>query len=783
MKKTLLLATISLISSAYAYEAKITKGTMSPDLDALLEKARTETGVAFAKENIAIIEDRELATSNYKFYVQTSQFIPVEKTAVRIWSDKKTGELILAEMHLDEKSKKEEAEMAAKYKRAKFSPGALKSKQLNLAINKIASEQVSKHDTDKRILGLKSKDVWSNGDLVRVVEVRGRRGVHTIRVSLLRNKVISKTYMEFPQSEAFHTVKANIFPMYEEVEGTGQKLPYEVKELKYINTVVPDSANPLGDLARKVYAGNRYHGLLAETAIGQEYNFWSQASMRRDAEGVIAKIATRANDMSSGLLLQGKYATINIHPDVKEKISGVDFDLKNGHNHIMGIAQNGDCNRDGQVAEGEAASCGQEADGNVYGYVRPGLLGKAITSQEEVLGRIPVRHPEHDTTKYINSGVDELQVYWSVTVLMEALAEMGFTDKELSTRPFHAFLFDPDIGMRDNAYYTDDTINFTTYNPGSPNLARDNPTIWHELGHGVMDRLMGAHLGFAGTAGGYGGLSEGMADFIAKLVVEHQTDGADFPGKNDFRIENTTGFDLTNEFHDEGEAYGGAMKDMLAVVVAEQGRLGLVAFTDLTLEAMRLTRNHPALSAAGWFEHMLYADELGSAVRESGEYKDIIVNSLAARNFAFASSFRPAEMNVKFNDTVLTSASDASREKPLTPCDASGIVSYDLKVSLTEGDSGFISFPATVKVEYKKGALQGAIKWIGEETNPHVYTVNSAEEILSIPVKASMTCDTVNQPDGSCKDYAYVQIFTEGGEKPVAKKRFYLKIQDKATCK
>lgn len=781
MKKTLFLATLSLISSAYAYEAKITRGAMAPELDLLLEKARQDTGVAFPKENIAIIEERELATSNYKFYVQTSQFIPVEGTAVRIWTDKNTGELILAEMHLNEKAKTEEASMAAKYKRAKFSPGAFKSQQLNMAINKIASEQVSKHDTDQRILGMKSKDVWSNGDLVRIVEVRGRRGVHTIRVSLLRNKVISKSYTEFPQSEAFHTVKANIFPMYEEVEGTGQKLPYEVKELKYINKVVPDSANPLGDLSRKVYAGNRYHGLLAETAIGQQYDFWSQASMRRDAEAAVAKIPTRANDLSSGLLLQGKYATINIHPDVKGQISGVEFDLRNGPNHVMGIAKNGDCNRDGEINSEDA--CGQEADGNVYGYVRAGLLGKTITSQEELLNRIPVRLPDHNTTQYINSGVDELQVYWSVTVLMEALAEMGFTDKELSTRPFHAFLFDPDIGMRDNAYYTDDTINFTTYNPGSPNLARDNPTIWHELGHGVMDRLMGAHLGFAGTSGGYGGLSEGMADFIAKLVVEHQTDGEDFPGKNDFRIENSTGFDLTNEFHDEGEAYGGAMKDMLAVVVANQGRAGLIAFTDLTLEAMRLTRNHPALSAAGWFEHMLYADELGSAVRGKGEYQEIIVNALAARNFAFADSFRPAEMNVKFNDTELTSASPASREKPLTPCDASGVVSYDLKVSLTEGDSGFISFPATVKVEYKKGALQGAVKWIGEETNPHVYTVNSSSEVLSIPVKASMSCDTINQPDGSCKDYAYLQVFTEGGDKPVAKKRFYLKIKDKSTCK
>ncbi len=800
MKKTLLLASLSLISSAYAYEAKITKGTMSPSLDALLVRASVESRVNFSKANVALIEERELATSNYRFYVQVVNNVPVEKTAVRVWSDKTTGELILAEMHLDEKAQTQAPALIAKFNKAKFTTKALASLKLRMAINKIASEKVSKHKTDARIIGVKSKDVWRNGDLVRVVEVRSRRGVHTIAVSLLQNKIVSDSYTEFPQSEAFHTLKANIFPMYEEVEGTGQKLPFEVKELKYISKSITASQDPLRGFTKK-YNDADYDTIRAELGDGH----WSQASMRKEVESYVAKLPTRENDLASGLLLQGKYVTINIHPEVKSKIPGVEFDLKNGPNHVLGQTYMCDVDNDGNLTYADAMLCRNSAgellcdndrDGTVTKeevdacpavgtaayFPRGGLYGKPISSQEEVMNRIPVRLPDHDTLKYINSGVDELQVYYSVTVLMEALAEMGFTDKELSTRPFHAFLFDPDIGMRNNAYYTDDTINFTTYSAENPNLARDNPTIWHELGHGVMDRLMGAHLGFAGTAGGYGGLSEGMADFVAKLVVEHQTDGEDFPGKNEFRIENTTGFFLTNEFHDEGEAYGGAMKDMLAVVVAEQGRAGLVAFTDLTLEAMRLTRNHPALSAAGWFEHMLYADELGSSARKAGEFKDIIVNSLAARNFSFSESFRSAEMNVKFGDTVLTSASAASREKPIEACDASGVVSYDLKLSLTEGDSQFISFPATVKVEYKKGALQGAIKWIGEESNPQVYTVNSAEEILTIPVKASMTCDLVNQPDGSCKDYAYIQIFNEGGEKPIAKKRFYLKIQDKATC-
>jgi hypothetical protein len=761
MKTTAFIAALSLMSFAHAYEAKITKGQLQANLESMLTKASTDTGTTFEKDNFTLIEQRDLATSKFTMYVQTNSMIPVAKTAVRIWSDLKTNELVLAEMHLDEKTQNSEEALNAKFRKARFSPGAMKSKQLSQAINSLVEKEVMSHGTDARVISMKFKDQWENGDLVRQVEVRARRGVHTVAVSLLRNKIIRSDYMEFPQSERV-SLKANVFPMYEEVEGTGEKLPFEVKELRYLDTHIHDAGNdPLSALGTTKFPESSYFPLLAETAVGEMYNLWSEASIRKKVEGIVGNLPIRANDFGSGLLLQGKYATINLHPAIKSVFKNVEFELKPTTHHMLSWVN---------------------VDGAWEARPVSGLAGKAITSQEDLLNRIPFRHPEHDTTSYINSGVDEAQVYYAVTALMESLVEMGFTDKGLSEKPFHAFLFDPDIGMRDNAYYYDNTINFTTYNPGSPNLARDNPTIWHELGHAIMERIMGTHLGFAGTTGGYGGLSEGMADFVASIVVEHQTEGVNFPGKENFRIINETGFYLTNEFHDEGEAYGGAMNDMLLTVISYEGKAGLHAFTDLTLEAMRLTRNHPALSAAGWYEHMLYADELGSAVRAPGKYKQLITDSLSARNFSFENDFAPAKMTVKFGETELTNASPASREKPLTDCGTDGVVAHDLKVSLTSGDSRFIDFPATVKVEYKKGALQGAINWIGEESNPQVYTINSEEEVLTLPLKASMECETVNQPDGSCKDYAYVQIFNEGSAKPVAKKRFYLKL-NKAECK
>ncbi len=766
MKISLILAVLVFAATATAYEGRVTKGQLSPDLQSMLAKAEADTGVAFDAENFMLIEDRKMATSHFKFYVQTNSMVPVAKTAIRIWSDLQTNELILGELHLDTNVVIFQDIFDAKFKNAKFSVSALKSKQLAQAVSRMVTSEVENHSTDARVISLKSKDQWENGDLVRVVEVRARRGIHTVTVSLLKNKIIRSTYSEFPQSESV-SLKANIFPIYEEAEGSGEKLPYEVKELRYIDTNIYDAgSNPIGPFQGTSFPESNYYPLLAETSLGEAYGFWSEASLRKKIEALTSTLPLRSNSFSSGLLLQGKFATINIHPDAKEAFKDVTFDLVPTTNSM--IAWN-------------------LVDGAYRGFPKVGLAGKPILSQEELLSRIPFRHPENDPTYYINSGVDEAQVYYAVTVLMENLAEMGFTDKELSEKPFHAFLYDPDIGMQDNAYYTNDTINFTTYTKESQNLARDNSTIWHELGHGVMDRLMGQHLGFS-TGGGYGGLSEGMADFIASIIVEAQTNGVPFPGKNKFRILNQTGYYLTNELHDEGEAYGGVMNDILLKAIKEEGRAGLVAITDLTLEAMRLTRNHPSLSAAGWFDHMLYADSLGSSVRAAGKYKNSIESALSSRNFSFDPGFSPAQMNLSFSNVnapngtqVLTENSLGSRNKPVELCKQNAdSASFDLKLKLTAGDSNFIKFPATVKVEYKSGALQGAINWEGEINNPETYVINSAAETLAIPLKVSLECDSINQPDGSCKDYAYVQVWNEGS-KPIAKKRFYLKINP--TCK
>lgn len=758
MRNTLIAVSICLMASAHAYESQIREKNFPTTLEAFVKKASLDTGVKFGTEDFLLVEETRLATSNFKMFVQMNSKVPIERTAIRLWTHPVTGELVLGEMHLNEEGQLQKESLRRKYLKGKFSDVALNSSALNFRVEFLVNKELQKYGKVK-VIGRKSFDVWRGNDLVRKIEVRTKKGIYHIVVSLFKNDVIESSFEEFLKSDS-HV--ANVYPMYEEVEATGERLKFEQRELRHLYTHIQDGGeNPLRDMTGSSFPESKYFPLLVNTAQGREFGLWSEASIRKSIERIIQRLPSRKNNYKRGLLLKGKYALVSLHPDVKKAFPNTAFELTPSTGHILKW----------------------EVQNNEW-FAKPisGYNGRPIFSGKELLARIPYRHPEHDTAKYINSGVDEVQVYYGVTTLMETLQSMGFTDPGIADKPFHAFLYDPDISMKDNAYYYDNTINFTTYSKNAPNYARDNPTIWHELGHGVMDRLMGPHLSFADTKGSYGGLSEGMADLVAQLIVEAETNGSDFPGKNLFRIKNETGFYLTNEFHDEGEAYGGAMDDMLQTAISLYGRNGLVEFADLTLESMRLTRNHPALTPALWFEHMIIADELGSSLRSAGKYSDLIRDALKSRNFAFERSFVPAQMKIMLKDMELTNISMGSRDRPFIRCGQDGVVKYNLRLSLTPGDADYIKFPATVKVEYQKGALQGAIRWAGEENNPEIYTINNSSEELLINLNASHTCEYSNQEDGSCKDYAYIQVFNSDSEKPVGKKRFYLKINEE-DCK
>ena len=234
--------------------------------------------------------------------------------------------------------------------------------------------------------------------------------------------------------------------------------------------------------------------------------------------------------------------------------------------------------------------------------------------------------------------------------------------------------------------------------------------------------------------------------------------------------------------HDDGESYGGAMNDFMMAAMKKDGQAGLHKVADVILEAMRLCRDHPALTAVDWFNHILFADHLGrSGVRAPGELAPLMLAAINGRNFHLDGS--PVASLTLVNDGTgkeVVAGAEGSRGHAIPVTLAKdAIAHFDLSVSLKSSKEYVFSYPLTVKVEFAKGALQGAVHWVGKEKGPKLFTLNSEAETLHIPLEVTGTCDFINRQDGTCVDYAYVQILNQGeSDHPRAKKRFYVQVKN-----
>jgi hypothetical protein len=759
VSKKVLAAVLILASGSAMADNSMVRWTAADDADGsvahVLSVLSQKLGRPLTQQDFLLQEDRDLAFNHYRRLVQLTAGVPEHGKFVRIWTALGSDKTVQVEADLaapkNLKDDKDPAELRA---------GLSSEKTMALA-----RAAVTASGEDVSFRGSESRDEWRGDELVRVVRIRGKRGKHEVRISLRTRKVVAHEYAEFPQADAAAgeiSLPAQVFQIYEQPEGDDKLLQRVPVELKHILTQVPQVPGDIyGTFRSQHYYDVKEDFVLGATDAGRAQGYWSMAVIKDQAAKIRLALPLVPNDFTTGLLLQGRYTSVNIHPDALAKFGSLGFDARFSAPFMPNWVE----------AELDGAPVGEMIPSQAY-------ANKPLHSAQEILDRPARRLPDHDPKAYIADGFDEIQVYYAVDTLFEELHARGWKDPELSTRPFNAFLFNPDISMRDNAFYTDDTINFTTYSAHAQNFARDNSTIWHELGHGVMDRLMGDNIELADT----GGLSEGMADFVAAMVIQAVTNGVPFPGSNEFRIINKMGFNLTNEVHDDGEAYGGTMKDFMDAVIAKNGPKGLDQVVDVVLEAMRLSRDYPGLTAPEWFKHILFADSLGRpGLRAPGELSPLLLQALAARNFKFdggaVASF--AIVNTA-TSTEIVAGKPGSRNTPIgVPLPKDGTASFELQASVKSSDQYAFRFPVTVRVQYNGGPLQGAIHWVGEEKGSQDYVLKSEADSVKLPLKVAGTCDEVNREDGSCVDFAYVQIFNAGESlRPAAKKRFYLRVKN-----
>jgi hypothetical protein len=740
-----------LISVAHAAPASMVRWTGLDDRNAefahVLTVLNQKLNAKFQATDFIIQDDRDLAFNHYTRYEQVVNGDPIEGKSIRVWKALKSDVTVQVEAVVEIAN----ASLLEK----------VVLRMSDAAATKLATKTAKANLNDPYVRGITYQDMWTsagkNAELIRVFKIKGKRGKSTIKISHRTRKVVSNVYVEFPQDDTMsdeQSVPALVYPIYEEYNDV--LLPRVPVLLKHVLTQVQKvPADLYAPLKTSTYAYDKFSATLGESAEGRAQGFWAMSYVKREAAKLRAALPLVANSYANGLVLQGKYATINIHPDAFEKFPGADFNPKPSAPFFPNWNDTTETMIPSQA-----------------------YFGKPINSAAEAFARPATRLMNHDPALYMNQGFDEIQVYYAINTLMESLQASGFTDPDLSTRPFNAFLFNPDIAYRDNAFYTDDTINFTTYSPKQMNYARDNSTIWHELGHGVMDRLMGDNIALADT----GGLSEGMADFVAQLVVQDVTSGIPFPGSDTFRIMNHTGFNLTNEVHDDGEAYGGVMKDFMDAVIAKNPKNGLKQVTDVILETMRLTRDYPGLSAADWFNHILFADQLGRpGVRLPGELSSSLLAVLNGRNFHLdgtsVAEFKLVNEGAKQEVLANTPGSRQTPNQLTIAKDAEA--SFDVSATLKSSGDYHFQYPVTVKIQFTGGPIQGAAHWVGEEQGTQSMVMNSEAEMARFTLKVKGACDEINREDGSCVDFAYIQIFNHGvTDLPVAKKRFYVQIRN-----
>jgi hypothetical protein len=103
---TVLLALVFAIpSEAAIQELRWTKSEESnAKLENVIKKINVNLGTQLTTSNYILLEDRELATSRFKMYVQAAAGIPVRSASIRTWTDKTNNQAIQIEAFVENQS-------------------------------------------------------------------------------------------------------------------------------------------------------------------------------------------------------------------------------------------------------------------------------------------------------------------------------------------------------------------------------------------------------------------------------------------------------------------------------------------------------------------------------------------------------------------------------------------------------------------------------------------------------------------------------------------------------
>lgn len=741
---------LALLSAVGAHaelkKVRLTQFANPKDYLGLYALINAQIGTNFTKSDFALGESTMLRNLQFIHLLQLKAGQPVENSSIRVWIGPDGG-MQVAEAFVTKFDQK------SRGIRPSLLPFLQASYLRDLAIiqqqESTVREALAQH-ADSQVGALTFEDRWKDDDFQRVFRGFAKRGTHVVRYSHSQRAIVGHDYIPFARME-LPAIDAVGFKFYEENDDDlTQKTPAVPIVLKYLNaTTVAQATDPFSAITN--------HPWSLSTNMDNKFVFpglplppgaWTTQGLQTQATQAENAIVKTPNDMGSahGLVLDGRYVDVTVHADARAKAKNINFDWTYSSYYAVVPAV---------LADGPALK--------IATYYR----AKGFKSADDFKAP-PVRDPQHDIAKYMTQTTDEVQVYWAVTEMIDQLKSRGFTDPELSTRKFTAILYNPDPSFKDNAFYANDTINFTTYSPNRANIARDNLSIWHEMGHGIVDRLAG--MNNIVTAKG-GGFHEGIADFFAEVIYQATSFKQDFPGRTKQRIYNQTVFNMNNESHDDGEAFGAVMKSILDRAIDQWGEAGVNKTADLLLEALRFTRNHPALEESEWFEKLRYADSRVSTIRQVGEFAPLINAALVGRNYADKASDQ-AGVTISINNQVAPNTFGAGSYKaPINQA-----IQFNVSVQVKDGVSYQFRYPLRVVLSVPGASGVTPILWSGATADQEVL-INDAQAPAQFALNSTGTCVIRNTPYG-CGQRLLVSVYSAGETKPIARQYVAVEFRD-----
>ncbi len=737
-----LIALLCLSAHAEIGSARLTTFRSGDDDAAILARVNRELGTRLTTRDFRIIETTPLQGMEFRLGVQVRANQPVQGTALRIWRTANRRGYLLVEARLERPSARNRFHRLNKFAEGMLSPVYLASPVALEQQQQAVRAVLAAHGDAGAVLA--HEDSWREADFRRVFTAVGTSGTHRVHFSHERQRVVEHDYVPFATAE-LPPVRARGYSVYERpwMGGNSAVLPPEDLELRHLSDSVRSfTQDPFAAVTSRVYPFDPV-GLTT----------WSGEEVDNTIQRLENAFGPGQRNHHGALQLSGRYVDVTVHPAAVAAWEAAGTPVP--------------------VLYADALDFGQEGRNLVLRTRRrlPPLSSEALAAD-------PVVDPAHNSAVYARAATDQVQVYWAVNEIMERLQGLGLTDPSISTDKFHAVLYNPDRTYRDNAFYFQGTINFTTYSPGNANMARDNTIIWHEIGHGMIERLMGRDLALAAGKG----FHEGMADFLAELTLQASVGNRDFPGRSGQRIHNRSLFNIANEAHDDGEAYAGFMKHMLDAAMARWGQArGLAKTADLVFLAMRFSRAHPALDEQAWVQNLLFADGLGSRLRARNEFSALVSAALVGRNFR-ADRQGAASMAVQVGELRLERDGMGSHMRPVR-LRFGEEQRFSVRVSVQDGSEHRFTYPLTLKIRPGRGAA-GPVDWIGEDQGTRSATINGpGEEVVVDGMGVTGQCDWLNEDrETSCKESLLIDIHEPGQVKPSGRQRVFYHVSERGSA-